>query len=713
MNLAEALNSSFTELPPPSQAARNPRLHPGVIAREHKEPDGSYMVAMGTHRRSKILYLSMAQWQAMQLLNGKRSYEQVAAIMKSRGIAATADNIRSLVDDLDKWGFWYKTPQEESVTLMEKLAETRRERTKKRGAIDWYKVELVSWDADQLFGKLLKWINWAYSPWFTVLTVLGFAFMAYIWLSNWGQLWEDSAAYWNFTEKGLLDILEFYFIFGIIAFIHECGHGITAKHFGAEVHRLGFMLVYTVPAAFVDSGQVWLYHGRFERCATIIAGMWVEMIVCVIATVIWWGTAVGGVVHDLAYKVVLIGGILPLIINLNPLIRLDGYLFLSEMIRTPALKQKSVAYLSALVRRHIFRLPVTVPVYPLRRRILYGTYAALSGAYSYLVMLFLARITYRIALHISPDWAFLPASLVALAIFKSRILKLRDFLRTLYLDKKELMRTHRKPLLAAASVAVVLLVLPLRHESISAQFLLEPAQRAVIRTEVPGRVMQVTAKEGDQIAAGAPLVWLRNLGVETEAAEAGANYRSASAHAVQAQLGYADYASAAAERQAAVERVQTAGAQQQRLSLTSPISGIVVTPRLGDLVGAYLSAGTLVAEVDDVSRMQARVFVPEADLRVLGRVSDASLRVPSRVLPYEGLVVSVSPSEQEVAPGLEATTKIKGFGYGPHYAVTIQVSNDGRLLPGMSGTAKIFGRRRSLAGLMLQPLLDFLGRKFW
>jgi hypothetical protein len=38
---------------------------------------------------------------------------------------------------------------------------------------------------------------------------------------------------------------------------------------------------------------------------------------------------------------------------------------------------------------------------------------------------------------------------------------------------------------------------------------------------------------------------------------------------------------------------------------------------------------------------------------------------------------------------------------------------DGRLKPGMSGTARIYGRRQSLAGLIWQEAMNFVGRKVW
>jgi hypothetical protein len=48
------------------------------------------------------------------------------------------------------------------------------------------------------------------------------------------------------------------------------------------------------------------------------------------------------------------------------------------------------------------------------------------------------------------------------------------------------------------------------------------------------------------------------------------------------------------------------------------------------------------------------------------------------------------------------------------YSAELLVANpDGRLKPGMSGTARVYGQRRSLAGFILQEAMNFVGRKVW
>ncbi len=80
-----------------------------------------------------------------------------------------------------------------------------------------------------------------------------------------------------------------------------------------------------------------------------------------------------------------------MLINLNPLIKLDGYYMMCEAIGLNELKEDSTAYVSGWVKRNIWDLPVEVPYVPRRRRLGYVVYALLSGVYSYTILYILAR----------------------------------------------------------------------------------------------------------------------------------------------------------------------------------------------------------------------------------------------------------------------------------------------------------------------------------
>jgi putative peptide zinc metalloprotease protein len=245
-----------------------------------------------------------------------------------------------------------------------------------------------------------------------------------------------ACSYYNFTDKGGADLAEFWLLFCGLGFFHESAHGLTCKHFGGEVHKMGFMLIYLSPAFFCDVGEVYVYGGKWPRIAAIVAGIWIELMFCSIASVVWWGTPSGSPVHDFAYKIMLITGVAVVLMNLNPLIKLDGYYLFGELIGIPTIKESSTEYLSSWFKRHVFRLPVEVPYLRRSRRGLFVGYALISGAYSYVVLLAVIRLAYNIFAHFSAQWAFLPAGVIAVLIFRVRLRSTGRFMRDFFLDKK-------------------------------------------------------------------------------------------------------------------------------------------------------------------------------------------------------------------------------------------------------------------------------------
>src|SRR5262249_56902364 len=114
-------------------------------------------------------------------------------------------------------------------------------------------------------------------------------------------------------------------------------------------------------------------------------------------------------------------------------------------------------------------------------------YAIASGIYSYTVLYILARFVGNVFRHFNPEWSFLPELATGALIFRSRIRTFVNFMKFLYLDKRDRVRAWLKSRWRWAMVALLsVLVLPLWRESITGRCILEGAERAVIRAQVAG-----------------------------------------------------------------------------------------------------------------------------------------------------------------------------------------------------------------------------------
>jgi len=713
MNLTEALHVALPDLPARSGRKRCPRLHPHIVARQQTE-DGEAVIYAIVSGANQMYRFTPAQWELLQLFNGERSYDDVSNAYQERaGVYFSAETIREYVSELDE--IWYTSPQEPNVTAAQKGAEERH----KRAAKKWEDITTITvghWDPDTYLTRLHEKAKFVYTGWFTLLTLVLFACMTWIFIDRWGEIGTDTWKYYKFTEKGLGDIAEFWLLFCFLGFFHESAHGLTCKHFGGAVHKMGFLLYYLEPCFFVDVTEVYIYAGKWARIATSIAGIWVELIFCAVASIIWWGTPVGTPVHDFAYKIMLITGVGVVIINLNPLIKLDGYYILCELVGIVGLKEESTAFVSSWIKKHVFRLPVEVEFVPRRRRWLFTFYAIASGIYSYTLLYVVVSFSYNVFRKYSPEWAFVPAGLLALLIFKSRIRALVRFMKIFYLDKKGRARrwlvTPRTAF--AGALAAFLLFLPLWPETRTGRFSLEAIRRAAVHAAVPGEVMSVFPAEGQFVAAGAPLVYLRNSELEARAARVNSEWQVASLRAEQARLRYADYSRAERERDSLRQQSAELASQLSALQLISPISGVVITPRLPDLARSYIEAGSLLLEVADVSVLRARIYLPEFDLRDVKAGDPVSLKLDSSFEPLHSRVLEVAPSASRIEPGLAPLEGYKGLTGVDFYGVTALLPNaDGRFRAGTSGTAKIVVAHRALVSLTGKQVRDFIDRKIW
>jgi putative peptide zinc metalloprotease protein len=542
-----------------------------------------------------------------------------------------------------------------------------------------------------------------------------FVVMAWMWAGRFGEIWRDSFEFYNFTTKSGRDLLEFWVLFGAMAFLHESFHGLTCKHFGGNVEGMGFSLMYFAPSFFCDVTQVWIYGGKWERIATVIAGIWGDLIVCFLATAVWWATTPGMVAHTLAYKVMMVTGIGVSLLNLNPLIKLDGYYIFCELIGEPDLKERTSAYLSGWTRKHIFGMPAEVEYVPLRRRPFYLVYAVFSGIYGYLLLTFLMGFTFNVLHSYSPAWAFVPAMLMGYWVFRDRIHSLGRFSKLFYLDKKERVWSWLKPLRLAAlgAITFLFLFLPIWPDFEDGSFVLEPARHAFVHAPVTGKVLQIFVDEGQRVVTGQPLANLENLDLESSLARVRADLRVASSRAIQVQLHYGDLGTAQQERQRLLQEDRSLTEEAAKLQLVSPIAGIVATPRLRDLKGASLDEGAPVVELIDDSTLRARIYIPEFAMHDIHVGAPVRLRVQSGILPVTGTLGAISADWAPLDPSFNQKEQLAGINPPRFYMAESWLDPAADLRPGMTGIAKIRIGRRSIGSFSFRFMRDLVRRRAW
>ena len=133
--------------------------------------------------------------------------------------------------------------------------------------------------------------------------------------------------------------------------VHEAGHALAIRHYGRRVRRLGLAIYYLFPCMYVDSTDMTMAPRR-QRIVVALAGPIAGMTVG--AACAFVAAVDGGLAGSLAFKAASLFAF-QLVLNLLPILELDGYHVLVDLLDAPFLRQRSMAFARNKVVRKLRR----------------------------------------------------------------------------------------------------------------------------------------------------------------------------------------------------------------------------------------------------------------------------------------------------------------------------------------------------------------------
>jgi putative peptide zinc metalloprotease protein len=713
MNLTEALDAVLPELPQ-ARVSRSqpPRLDPDLVVHD-TVLDGEPIVGVLKRGKNAYFRLTPFQWQLLQLFDGQRSYEEISQLFSHQsGAIISPEEVRAFASEMEGSELWYESHQDKNLAMRDKLLAERERRT--RAKLNIAHISFSAWDPDRYF----DWLDavagrFIYSRWSLLAAILLFAVETVMVVNNWNVIAPDTATFFNFGEKNLNDLARFWILIMIVGFIHESAHGLTCKHYGGQVHSMGLMFLYLTPCFFVDVTESWISATKIQRLATIIAGIWIELVVCGIAMAFWLHAPAGSWFHKLMYELILLTGIAAVVINLNPLLKLDGYYFLTEIIEIPELKERSSAFVSAWIKAKIFRLAINIPVVPRRRVLLFVIYAILSAAYSYFLLFIVLRFGYRISARWLGEFGALPIVAIAFFMFRSRLKVLGNMLGSSLTHLKRT-RILRNPAFAGSAIALcVLLFAPLWRDREHAYFVIEAAESHTICAAVPGQVESVFVREGEHVHAGQPLLKMTSIQAASMRSAAIAKSGQARYDAFDSEMRGQSIGAAAANQMAALQNTQLANEAVSSLLVAAPTDGTVLGDDPTMLVYENVAYGQPLIRIAE-GRSVARVFIPATALPRIPAAADVGLQMPGQFSTLHMRLTSISGEPVALPAGLVSGEKYKGLKLPVFYSAVIPLPGKmGEAAYGTSGESIVFGVRRSIVQRLGSGLANKLRSYIW
>ena len=123
--------------------------------------------------------------------------------------------------------------------------------------------------------------------------------------------------------------------------LHELGHAVATKHFGGEVSRGGVMIYYGMPAFFTDTTDIWMQprRARLIVSAAGIATMWGLGGLAMLYVVLQHDSPLAPIAFQIALVAFISNSL-----QLMPLLELDGYYLLVDLLEMPLLRARAFAF---------------------------------------------------------------------------------------------------------------------------------------------------------------------------------------------------------------------------------------------------------------------------------------------------------------------------------------------------------------------------------
>lgn len=605
-------------------ARLKPKLRPHAqIHRHHYR--GALWFVLQDKSSGRYFRFSSAVNEFVGLMDGERTVEEIWDNLHDRlgDNAPTQDEVIQLLGQLHASDVLQCDVSPDSMELFRRFDKKRGKDWKQRFASPLY-VKFPLLDPED---RLERWLPFV-SPLFTWAGALVWlcvvCLAAVLAVSHWSELTH------NFADHALApsNLLILFLTYPVIKAVHELGHAFATKIWGGEVHEMGITLLAFMPIPYVDCSSAAAFLDKRQRMVVGAAGIIVEFFLAALALFIWLNVE-PGLVREIAFNVMLIGGVSTLFFNGNPLLRFDGYYVLADAVEIPNLATRSRKYLSYLFIRYVFgvreaRSPVTAPG-EAGWFLVYGTASMLYKFFvMFVIVVFVSAKFFVIGLMLA-GWII--ATQILLPIVKQV-----SFVLLSPQIQRHRARAVATTFLTLVAIIVLLFFLPVPSRTLAEGVVWLPDQSQV-KASVNGTVVRILAPPDSRVAPGDPLFETEDpfLPVSVKLTESQLRELSVRYDAqrrvdrVRAQIIKEEMAAIRANLADAKDRLG-------RLTVRSAVGGNFIVPNAEDLPGRFVKQGETLGYVTDSSNVTARVVLEQGEYALVRkRTVEVEARFSDRI----------------------------------------------------------------------------------
>ena len=316
----------------------------------------------------KYFRFKIEEYFLLEQFDGKQTLQEVkkAFERKYRPQTISIEDLTRFVAQLHEAGIILIDSPEQAKVLIRRRKKNRwRKVWAFLANILFIKIPII--DPERLLTRMYPYFRWIFTRTFVTLSTLSMLVAVSLVVSQWKTFYDKLPDFQSFFNWWT--IASFWVCLAVVKIIHEFGHGLTAKHFGGEVHEMGILFLVLTPALYCDVTDSWLLPNKWKRIWISAAGIYVECFLASIATFVWWYST-PGLMNSLAMATMFICSVNTIMFNANPLLRYDGYYVMADWLEIPNLRIKSTQFFAYLFQEKVLGLEIPVQSYlPRSRRV--------------------------------------------------------------------------------------------------------------------------------------------------------------------------------------------------------------------------------------------------------------------------------------------------------------------------------------------------------
>ena len=147
--------------------------------------------------------------------------------------------------------------------------------------------------------------------------------------------------------------ISFLFAISVTKIFHEFGHAVACRRMGASCAEGGVMFLFFAPCLYCDVSDARIVEKRSHRVVVMLGGVYFELILATIAILVWVNCDAVPL-RNFLLNIAVVASISTILVNLNPLMKFDGYYVFSELVGIHNLSGKSQTAIRDFFRSLLF-----------------------------------------------------------------------------------------------------------------------------------------------------------------------------------------------------------------------------------------------------------------------------------------------------------------------------------------------------------------------